>query len=99
MTAPNLQSVIAAQTAATEPVTVPLGDVELRVLPPMDWRQTAMDGVRDGRFNTWARGALHPDDVAKWLELDPTNRQVVEFFNAYKDAARQAPGESQPSQG
>ena len=103
MTAPNLKDVIAAQMSATEPVSVPFGDgeqqVQLRVLPPLDWRQTAMDGMRAGSYNAWARGALHPDDVDKWLELDPTNRQVVAFFNAYKDAAGQAPGESQPSQG
>ena len=94
----SLQDALKAQAAATEPLPVPLGDKTVRVLPPLDWRSSATEAIGQGRFTTWAHGALHPDDVATWDEVDPTNRQVVAFFDAYKELAGQAPGESQPSQ-
>lgn len=105
-----LEDAIKALGSATEPTLVPLGDEIVRVLPPMDWRQSAMDAIRAGDWNAWALRVLvndrevvdgkvtGQDDVQLWRDADPTNRQVIEFLNAYRDAAGQAPGESQPSQ-
>lgn len=96
-----LDEAMAAATAATEPTIVPLGDTKVRVLPPMQWRQSAMKAIRSGDFDTWARKCLvndlvpakgkttasGSDDYAVWVEADPTNAEMVQFFADYEEAA------------
>lgn len=104
---PGLDAAMAAAMAATEPVEVKFGTWVVRVKPPMQWRQSAMEAITTGQFNTWARGALvndhtpgkgarkstGSDDAAIFVHADLTNAEVLEFFEAYAEAAGQAPGE------
>jgi hypothetical protein len=97
----GLDNAIKALASATEPTSVPLAGKVVRVLPPMDWRQSAMTAIRRSDFDTWARACLvndlevvdgkptGSDDVAIWLEADPTNREVVQFMADYEAAAGQ----------
>lgn len=100
-----------AAMAAKEPTEVKFRDRVFRVRPPMQWRQSAMEAVRAGRYNDWARVTFVNDlreengepigsnDGQAFVDADLTLEEVVDFFGAYADAAGQPPGESQPSQG
>ncbi len=97
----GLDGAAAAAVAATEPTLVPLGDSKVRVRPPMEWRQSAMRAIRSGDFDTWAQkvlvndlvpakgktAATGSDDYAVWVEADPTNAEMVQFFADYEAAA------------
>lgn len=93
----GLDAALRAASAATEPTEVKYGDRVYSVNPPMQWRQSAMDAIREGRFNDWARATFADDSAQAFVDADLTNAEVVEFFAAYADAAGQSPGESQPS--
>lgn len=107
MTAGGLDAAMKAAMAASEPTPVTFGKLTVRVQPPMQWRQSAMEAITTGQFNTWARGALvndytpakgtkkaaGSDDAAAFVAADLTNAEVVEFFAAYADVAGQSPGE------
>lgn len=104
MTSYPFEDVRAALGSATEPTVVPLAGREVRVLPPMDWRQSAMKALNVGDFETWARKVLvndvvkkgrvttGSDDFATWLDVDPTYRQIIGFIASYKEIAGQDPG-------
>lgn len=103
----GLEAAMKAAMTSTEPLEVKFQDWVVRVKPPMQWRQSAMEAINTGQFNTWARGALvndykpgkgdvkesGSDDVAVFVAADLTNAEVIEFFAAYADAAGQSPGE------
>jgi len=88
-----------AASGGTEPVSVPLGDKQVRVKPPMDWKASAVEAIVAGRFTAWAQTSLvddetrdektgkltGSDDVAVWNKVDPTVRQVAEFLAAYSE--------------
>lgn len=107
MTAGGLDAAFKAHTASTEPVAVALGDKKVRVLPPMDWRETTLRAANEQRFTDWAVEALvndvkldkngkrisGSDDSVIWAEANPTFREIVAFFAAYADVAGQSPGE------
>lgn len=98
---------LAAEAAnGTEPVSVPLGGKTVRVMHPMDWRSSAMEALQVGNFQRWAQmclvndagtdadgNATGSDDAAIWLEVDPTNRQVVQFLIDYRNAGGSGLGE------
>jgi hypothetical protein len=96
----SLQDAMAAALAAKEPTEVKYGGIVVRVTPPMEWRQSAMDAIRRGDFNEWARRTFindsdqknGSDDAQVFIDADLTNAQVLEFMDAYAAAAGQAPG-------
>jgi hypothetical protein len=54
------------------------------VLDPEDWPSSANEALLNRMFNTWATKVLATeDDVALWLNTDPTRRQVDQFFAEY----------------
>lgn len=81
----------------TEPITVPLGDKTVRVLPPKDWRSSAMGAILTGDFEKWASKCLVEGDYAIWQSVDPTLGQIGEFMEAYQQAGGLGLGESRTS--
>jgi hypothetical protein len=73
--------------------TVPLCGVELRVKPSKKWRASSIEHLGQDRYNDWARKCLHPDDVATWMEIDPTGEEIEEFFLAWRGETGQNTGE------
>ncbi len=78
-----------AQETATSPldglpdgtVLVPLGDVEVAVLPDRVWPSSANEDMVVGLYGRWAQKALARDeDVEAWFDIDPTNEVVTKFF-------------------
>lgn len=104
---PGLDAAMKAAAAAVEPTEVKFQGWVVRVKPPMQWRQSAMEAITVGQFNTWARGALvndyspaqgsrkatGSDDVRVFVDADLTNAEVLEFFAEYAASAGQSPGE------
>lgn len=95
---PDALDQLAADAAnGTEPLPVPLADKTVRVLPPMEWRSSAMRAVREGNFDVWAEKCLvrdgESDDYAVWQSIDPTMNDIVLFLTAYRDAGGSGLGE------
>ncbi len=91
----DLTPVPVAEPPITEPraellpdgsVRVPLGDGYIVVPDHDNWPSSANEDVTRGFYRTWASKVLSDDDYAYWVALDPTNRQVNEFFGALHDA-------------
>ena len=98
-----------AATAAllAEVVAEGLGDVTpapiagqvVRVKNPRDWYTAAMSALQVGDFEAWAEDALAGDDYDKvWCQVNsgrgPTNGDVEDFFDAYRQATGADPGKS-----
>ena len=90
----SLARVDAEAATATNTVAVPLGDVDIEVLPVRDWRNSGLRALRDGDFDTWAEKCLTDAGRAAWLEADPTIGEIEDFFTAWKDSTGQDPGKS-----
>lgn len=65
-------------------VVVPLetddGVIDITVPAAEEWRDSAMEAIREGRFTAWAAKTLSEDDYAAWVEADPRVRQINGFF-------------------
>ncbi len=73
-------------------VLVPLGDVEVAVLPDGKWPSSANEDMVVGLYHRWAQKALARDeDVETWYELDPDNDMVTQFFIDWAKATGRAP--------
>lgn len=94
----NLDELLKATATATEPTEVLLRDRVVKVLPPMDWPRSAMRAIAAGDVDTWALGVFADEDRDAWSEVDPTNREVVQFLADYAETAGAQPGESEASQ-
>jgi hypothetical protein len=84
----------------SDTVKVPLGpDGDMvEVLCSGSWRSSAMDAQAEGRYGEWARKCLVGDGYQLWLDIDPTGREIVEFFDAFGDAGGITPLASRASQ-
>ncbi|MET8694683.1 hypothetical protein ABZV65_19320 [Streptomyces bauhiniae] len=71
-------------------VTALLCDEEVRVIPPGAWRQSWQRHLGQGRIDAFAELVIHPDDLAVYEDIDPTNDEFGAFV---ADAGEQA-GES-----
>lgn len=71
-----------------------LAGVDLRVKPVGTWRPSYLRALREGDFDLWAAGALHEDDVAKFIELDATFDEIGTFTSDAMASAGEAPGKS-----
>ncbi|WP_432158642.1 hypothetical protein [Streptomyces sp. bgisy153] len=71
-----------------------LTGVLLRVKPVSRWRPSYLRALRQGDFDGWAAGALHPDDAEKFVELDATFEEIGAFTTAIMEASGEAPGKS-----
>lgn len=100
MTEPNALDAAQAEADqdAADFITLPLKDIEVRVLPVQDWPSSAMRALNGGDFDTWAEKCLVDDDAGddyqKWSDLDPTIGQVEEFFLAWEEQSGQNRGKS-----
>lgn len=65
-------------------VVVPLetddGVIDITVPSPEEWRDSANQAIREGRFGLWAEKTLSPDDLEAWQDADPRVRQINDFF-------------------
>lgn len=73
-------------------VLVPLGDVEVAVLPDRLWPSSANEDMVVGLYGRWAQKALARDeDVEMWFDVDPTNEAVTRFFTDWAAVTGRAP--------
>ncbi|GAA1888429.1 hypothetical protein GCM10009837_07860 [Streptomyces durmitorensis] len=75
-------------------VTARLRGEELRVLPPMVWRQSWNRLLNSGQIDAFAELAIHPDDFEVYEELDPTNGEFGEFIGEASEQAPESQGKS-----
>jgi hypothetical protein len=82
-------------------VVVPLetddGVIDITVPAPEDWRDSANEAIREGRFTLWAEKTLAEDDYAAWVDADPRIRQINRFFDDLGRATGISRGESRAS--
>ncbi len=73
-------------------VLVPLGDVEVAVLPDSLWPNSANEDMVVGLYGRWAQKALARDeDVETWFDMDVDNATVTQFFIDWAKASGRAP--------
>lgn len=94
----RLPKAAAVDGDAMAPVTVNICDRPVTVPAPGGWRQSANDALAEGRHNEWAVRVLSRDDAITWYELDPTNQEVGEFFEAMFDAFAEQAGPTRRAQ-
>ncbi|WP_282203893.1 hypothetical protein [Kitasatospora fiedleri] len=82
------------EATASEYTAAMLDGQELRVLAPGKWRPSFLRALRSGDFDTWAELALHPDDVATFIEVDATFDALSTFTADAMTGAGEAPGNS-----
>jgi hypothetical protein len=93
-----LEAVEAEVDAGDGTVEVTLADTRVRVKPVGAWRSSGVSAMRQGDFTAWAETCLAtPDDVAVWLEVDPTLDECEVFFREWGAATGQDQGESRAS--
>lgn len=54
--------------------------VEFHVTPIDTWRGSAIRGLHNGDYDTWAEGALSPAEYRVWSAIDPTLGQAKTFY-------------------
>lgn len=74
------------------------GEADIRVPPFSTWRSVARNALmtRDDDL-TWAQRTLSSTDTLKWMELDPTQAEAQDFFQAWGEAVGQSLGEQRAS--
>ncbi|MET9126898.1 hypothetical protein [Streptomyces sp. NPDC004528] len=77
-----------------EYVTAELAGETIRVKGMIHWRPSFLRALRQGDYDTWAEAALHPDDVAKFIDADATFGEINEFTQRAMEATGEAPGKS-----
>ncbi len=65
--------------AAGEYTAVPVGDMEARVKPQVDWRMSDIRALNKGDLDAWAESVIHPDDLEEFLDLDITMAEFQRF--------------------
>jgi hypothetical protein len=82
-------------------VVVPLdtddGVIEVTVPPAEEWRDSAIQAMREGNFGRWAERTLSDDDYAAWVDADPRVRQINGFFEEFGRLTGVTQGESRAS--
>ncbi|HEY6115616.1 MAG TPA: hypothetical protein VI172_06625 [Candidatus Dormibacteraeota bacterium] len=71
-------------------VTAELCGEDVQIIPPAGWRTSWQRMLNAGNLDGFAEKVFHPDDYDRYLELDPT---IVEFLEFTQDAAERS-GES-----
>lgn len=64
-----------------------LGEADVTVPPRAKWRSTARNRLSQGDDLGWAAGTLSDDDVRTWIDLDPVQVDVEEFFERFNKLA------------
>lgn len=80
--------------ATSEFVSAELDGQTIRVKTIVNWRPSYLRALRQGDYDTWAEGAVHPDDVQAFLDADATFAQINEFTSKAMESAGEAPGKS-----
>lgn len=75
-----------------------IGDQPLRLKQSGDWPASAIRDLKNGDLSSWAEKCLIPEDSAKWVEMDPTLTQALEFVASFEEATGENVGESVTSQ-
>ncbi|MEU1254784.1 hypothetical protein ABZ445_16040 [Streptomyces chartreusis] len=78
--------------ATEEYVTAELAGETLRVKTVDHWRPSYLRALRQGDYDSWAEGALHPEDVTTFIEADATFKEINEFTAKAMESAGEAPG-------
>jgi hypothetical protein len=73
------------------------GSEDIRVPPTGTWKARAQRHLNVGDFDSWAELVLPADEREKWTDLDPTNDDVVAFFERWKELGGQDAGKSRNS--
>jgi hypothetical protein len=85
----------AQETEATEEyVTASLAGKSLRVKTILSWRPSYLRALREGDYDKWAEGTLHPDDVAAFIDADATFGEINAFTAEAMEQAGETPGKS-----
>lgn len=64
----------------------------LTVKPVGAWPASNAKDIKEQDFEAWGRKCLaSPEDVAKWVEIDPTYDEIEEFFSAFDGRTGQHP--------
>jgi hypothetical protein len=72
-----------------------LGKADVTVPPLSAWRSMARNALFSrGDDLFWAQRTLTPEDAQAWMELDPTQAEVQDFFAAWGRVTGQMLGES-----
>lgn len=80
--------------ATMDYVTADLDGTKIRVLLPVKWRPSYLRGLRSGDIDTWAEGVIHPDDLAEFIDADPTFEEIGTFASEAMTATGEEPGKS-----
>ncbi|MDH6625728.1 hypothetical protein M2271_003539 [Streptomyces sp. LBL] len=75
-------------------VTAKLGEATLRVKTIEHWRPSYLRALRQGDYDAWAEGALHPDDVTAFIDADATFAEINDFTSSAMESAGETPGKS-----
>lgn len=82
-------------------VAVPLADVVVHVLDPMDWLSRANTALQEGDLEAWAEDCLAPGDYDVWCSVNngdgPKTGQVIAMFEAYERLSGNSLGKSRAS--
>lgn len=68
-------------------IEVEMGGHVYHVKPQDEWRQSTQEALRLGMTSDWAEDVMPPEDYEAWLDADPTNRELGDFF---EEMGRQA---------
>lgn len=68
-------------------VTAVLCGEEVQIVPSSAWRTSWQRMLNQGLLDQFAEKAFHPDDYERYLDLDPTMAEFMEFV---AEAAQQA---------
>jgi hypothetical protein len=75
-------------------VTAELCGEDVQIVPASAWRSSWQRMLQQGNFDGFAEKVFHPDDYERYIDLDPT---ITEFMEFTQEAARRIgedPGKS-----
>lgn len=75
-------------------VTADLCGEPMRIVPPGAWRQSWQRNLNQGNIDAFAENVLHPDDVDRYYELDPTNDELGAFVGDAASLSGESLGKS-----
>jgi hypothetical protein len=78
--------------ATEEYVTASLAGQPIRVKTVDNWRPSYLRALRQGDYDTWAAGALHPEDVDAFIEADATFAEINTFTAEAMESAGEPVG-------
>jgi hypothetical protein len=75
-------------------VTAELCGEEVQIVPASAWRSSWQRMLQQGNFDGFAEKVFHPDDYERYIDLDPTITEFMEFTNEAARRFGEDPGKS-----